>query len=62
MKNVQCVGKLRSSNRVLILAELNHKTYMYVSDNSQEIPDWTQADMDKIKDSLHIDWKDTFNC
>ena len=64
--NLQCVGKLGSSDHVLVLAELNFK--ICVAENLQEIPDWKKANMDRIKDSLNIDWKqklegkDTFSC
>ena len=37
VSNIQCEGKLGSSDHVLILAELNFKTR--ISDNTQEIPD-----------------------
>ena len=53
--NLQCVGKLGSSDHVLVLAELNFKTC--VAENLQEIPDWKKANMDRIKDSLNIDLK-----
>ena len=53
--NLQCVGKLGSSDHVLVLAELNFKTC--IAENLQEIPDWKKANMDRIKDSLNIDWK-----
>ena len=53
--NLQSVGKLGSSDHVLVLAELNFKTC--VAENLQEIPDWKKANMDRIKDSLNIDWK-----
>ena len=64
--NVECVGKLGSSDHVLFLAELNFKTS--ITDNFQDVPDWKRANMDNIKDSLNIDWKqkfegkDTYNC
>ena len=54
--NLQCVGELVSSDHVvLVLAELNFKTC--VAEKLQEIPDWKKANMDRIKDSLNIDWK-----
>ena len=28
-----------------------------VAENLQEIPDWKKANMDRVKDSLNIDWK-----
>ena len=53
--NLQCVGKLGSSDHVPVLAELNFKTC--VAEKLQEIPDMKKANMDRIKDSLNIDWK-----
>ena len=53
--NILCVGKLGSSDHVFVLAELNFKTC--VAENLQEILDWKNANMDRFKDSLNIDWK-----
>ena len=53
MNSVQCVGKLGSSDHVLILSNLNLKTV--VTENSSEIPDWKKANMDEIKECLTVD-------
>ena len=55
VNNLQCVGKLGSGGHVLVLAELNFRTC--AAENFQEIPDWKKANMDRIKYSLNIDWK-----
>ena len=55
VNNLQCVGKLGSSFYVLVLAELNFKTF--VAENFQEITDLRKANMDRYKDSLNRNWR-----
>ena len=43
---------------MLILAELNFKTI--VTENSQAIPDWKKANMDRIKESFIVNWEQKF--
>ena len=47
VNKLECVGKLGSSDHVLILAELNFKTI--VTENSQEITDWEKQIWTELK-------------
>ena len=66
VRNIENIGKLGSSDHVIIWSELNIANS--IVENHQQVPDWKRADIEGIKSSLDINWqqelenKDTFEC
>ena len=59
VESVECIGKLGSSDHILLLAKVKIKNEDV--ENSQQIPDWKKANMDGIKESLNRDWSTEFS-
>ena len=55
VNKLECVGKLGSSDHVLILAELN-----FLQKTLRQYPTGKKANMDRIKESLNVNWEQKF--
>ena len=54
VNSIECVGKLGTSDHVLIFAEFNISSD--IVEQSQEVLDWKRANMNGIRSNLNINW------